>query len=104
MPETTRGQMPHQRSSEEVAVYQLISATGALLYVGISKDPMNRWLAYRETSWWPEVDQYAVDWYPSREKARAVEKEFLAADLAECNVHSTPRHGDHQRRQRAAGR
>jgi hypothetical protein len=94
----------HPGGPDDVALYQLFDAAGRLLYVGISKDPMERWLAYRNTSWWPAVARYEWQWYPSRAAARGAEKEVLAADIAAHNIHSTPRHGEHQRAQREQAR
>ncbi|WP_413808168.1 GIY-YIG nuclease family protein [Streptomyces sp. OE57] len=84
-------------------MYRLYNSAGELLYIGISKDPLHRWAqGHRHTSWWREVASFTWDWYPTRQAARKVEQAALAADAALCNIHSTPRHGENQRAQRAA--
>lgn len=69
------------RDDGETAVYRLLDAQGALLYVGISRRPEHRLRQHaKEKEWWPEVDWARVQWCPIRAQAvlfeqRAIEEE-----------------------------
>lgn len=89
--------MIHRADGDEVAVYRLFDSEGRLLYVGISKDPMNRWQEHRGNSWWRQVASYEVRWHPTRAEARVEEKEAMASESAQHNIHSAPRHSAHWR-------
>jgi predicted GIY-YIG superfamily endonuclease len=93
--EPIEGRMIQRGTGEEVALYRLFDAGGRLLYVGISKDPMNRWAEHRANRWWSQVERYSVTWHPDRPSARAAEKAALATEGAVHNIHSTPGHGAH---------
>ncbi|WP_328427855.1 hypothetical protein [Streptomyces sp. NBC_00443] len=104
-PDTARGTIVHPTGPDDVAVYRLYDAAGALLYVGASKDPVHRWAdEHRHTHWWSQVASFDWTWHPSRKAARAIERDLLAAGGGRYNVHGTPRHGPNQLRQRAAAR
>lgn len=90
-----RGSMIHRAVGEEVAVYRLFDSCGQLLYVGISKDPLNRWQEHVGKSWWTDVAEYEVLWHDTRAAAREAEKGALANEGPVHNIHSTPRHGAH---------
>ncbi|MFC5144267.1 GIY-YIG nuclease family protein [Streptomyces aureoversilis] len=90
---TTHGQMIQRAEGDEVALYRLFDANHQLLYVGISKDPMGRWREHVANSWWRDVAEYSVTWYPTRAEARAAEKTALTSENAKHNVHSAPCHG-----------
>ncbi|MEU1673383.1 GIY-YIG nuclease family protein [Streptomyces roseifaciens] len=95
---TTHGQMIQRAEGDEVALYRLFDANCKLLYVGISKDPMGRWREHVvANSWWRDVAEYSVTWYPTRVEARAAEKTALASENAKHNVHSAPCHGAYWR-------
>ena len=89
--------MIHRAEGDEVAVYRLFDKEGRLLYVGISKDPMNRWQEHRANGWWRRVASYEVRWHPTRAEARAEEKTAMASEDALHNIHSAPRHGSYWR-------
>ncbi|WP_406164152.1 GIY-YIG nuclease family protein [Streptomyces canus] len=89
--------MIHRATGDEVAVYRLFADSGQLLYVGISKDPMNRWQEHSANSWWRRVASYEVRWHPTRAEARAEEKEAMASESPVHNIHSAPRHGSYWR-------
>ncbi|MET7694900.1 GIY-YIG nuclease family protein [Streptomyces sp. NPDC005483] len=101
--DAARGVIVHPSGPDDVAVYRLYDKDGDLLYVGMSKDPIHRWAdEHRHRYWWPEVASYEWAWHGSRAEARRVERELLSTGLAKYNVHSTPKHGPNQHRQREA--
>lgn len=73
--------MPSIDPTRRTALYRLFDANDALLYAGIAFDPKARWLDHRrDKPWWPEVHRKQVDWFPSRERAAAVETEVIATE------------------------
>jgi hypothetical protein len=90
------GEMPHPgvggKESGETAVYRLSDESGRLLYVGMGRNPLNRWAAHADLhAWWPEVTTFDVAWYDSREEAAAEERRALRHDDPAYNIHGTPR-------------
>jgi predicted GIY-YIG superfamily endonuclease len=66
--------------SEETAVYRLFDQAGQLLYVGMGRNPMNRWSSHADQhAWWPQVTAFAVVWHPTRSDAAAEERSALRA-------------------------
>ena len=58
------------------ALYRLYSASGDLLYIGISGNPPQRWLQHAaDKPWWPEVDvaNSSTEWFSTRDEALAME-------------------------------
>lgn len=99
MPQTLKGPMPHpgvgDKTTGETAVYRLTNKVGALLYVGMSRNPPQRWAWHAEQHpWWPDVAEYSVTWYGSRAEAESEERRARKEDQPVYNVHSTPRHGE----------
>lgn len=91
-----KGQMPHPgvqlKGTEETAVYRLSDESGRLLYVGIGRNPLNRWSAHADLhAWWPEVATFEVTWYDSRAEAAAEERRALREDDPAHNLHGTPK-------------
>lgn len=97
LPPVAQGRMIHRAAGEEVAVYRLFDNAGRLLYVGISKDPFNRWQEHAGKRWWPEVASYEARWHATRADARAEEKRAMGAEGPVHNIHSAPRHGAYWR-------
>jgi hypothetical protein len=55
-------------------LYRLLADTGRLLYVGISGNPDSRWGTHSTTkSWWAEVVDRKIEWFPTREEAAGAE-------------------------------
>lgn len=102
LPPALRARMIHRATGDEVAVYRFYDANDRLLYVGISKDPMNRWQEHMGRRWWADVVSYEVRWHPSRADARTEEKRAMADEDPVYNIHSAPRHGAHWRAALAA--
>ena len=93
-----KGQMPHPgvqlKGTEDTAVYRLSDESGRLLYVGMGRNPLNRWAAHADMhEWWPEVASFEVTWYPSRKEAADEERRALRHDGPLRNIHGTERHG-----------
>ncbi|MCX4703894.1 hypothetical protein [Streptomyces sp. NBC_01373] len=96
---TITGQMIHvgvgDKASGDTAVYWLRGQADELLYVGMSRNPMNRWSWHADTHvWWPKVVAFEVRWFGSREAAAEAELKAIKDGAALHNVHSTPRHGE----------
>jgi hypothetical protein len=59
-------------------VSDLLGTADALLYVGITTDPRDRWYRHsKKKPWWPEVARKAVTWYPTRAEALIAEAEAI---------------------------
>lgn len=98
VPNAITGQMIHvgvgAKDAGETAVYWLRGQEGELLYVGMSRNPMNRWSWHADIhAWWSKVTAFEVRWFGSREAAAEAELEAIKDGAALHNVHSTPRHG-----------
>jgi hypothetical protein len=66
--------LPTQRT----ALYRLLTASGRLLYVGISGNPDSRWGTHSNNQpWWEEVADRKIEWFDSREDASAAEIEAI---------------------------
>lgn len=56
------------------AVYRFFNPAGTLLYVGVATWPPSRWKQHaREKSWWGDVADKTVTWYPTRVEAEQAE-------------------------------
>lgn len=98
MREQVQGRMSHpgvgDKSSGSTAVYRLHAESGRLLYVGMGRNPMNRWAAHAEQhAWWPDVATFDVTWYASRQDAADEERRALREDDPLHNIHGTPKWG-----------
>lgn len=61
----------------------MYDAEDTLLYVGIAKDPKERWQGHAHSAnspWWPQVVRKTVTWFPSREAADHAETEAIEAE------------------------
>ncbi|NUP47250.1 MAG: GIY-YIG nuclease family protein [Catenulispora sp.] len=59
---------------ERTALYRLYDAEGQLLYVGISRDPNERFKEHaHERSWWHHVARTEIAWLNDWQQAREVE-------------------------------
>lgn len=76
-----------ETSSTQTALYRLRDRVGALLYVGISEDPLRRWPQHAaEKAWWPEVAHFSLEWLPSRGEALLAEKKAIRAERPIHNI------------------
>lgn len=63
------------------AVYRLFDSEGRLLYVGIARDPEERFKGHASTSpWWPRVACREIGWQPTRCKAEERETEAIRTE------------------------
>jgi predicted GIY-YIG superfamily endonuclease len=77
--------------AERTALYRLYTNEGALLYVGITRDPEARWKAHAATkAWWPDVAHKEVEWHADRLLAEAAEVAAIHAELPVHNVDDSP--------------
>ena len=73
--------------SEPTALYRLFAEDGALLYVGISKNPKTRfWGHSAEKSWWPEVARKEIEWFASRVDAAIAEAKAVRSERPSRNL------------------
>lgn len=94
----TRGRMIHpgagDQATGETALYRLFNGTDQLLYVGISRNPIQRWGAHVDQhAWWASVVTYELEWFPTRAAAAAAEKTAIKSEAPMHNAHNTPRQG-----------
>lgn len=63
------------------ALYRHFDKDGALLYVGISRDPERRWAQHRTQSGWADVvTSSTVTWFVDEQHARAAERAAIAIE------------------------
>lgn len=82
------GPMPQGRT----ALYRLLNAEDRLLYIGISCNPQQRLKAHHGRSWWHEVKQVKLEWFPSRPEAEAAERLAIRTDKPQHNIAETALH------------
>lgn len=72
--------------AEQTALYRHYNAAGELLYVGISLCVVSRLAQHRrDSAWFREIANIAVEWHPTREAACDAE---VAAIRAERPIHN----------------
>lgn len=75
----------------ETALYRFFDVSGALLYVGITGQPGERFsLHLRKAQWWGEVATMRMEWLPSRAKAFRAEAMAIAAEKPVYNLSHNP--------------
>ncbi|MEU3528861.1 GIY-YIG nuclease family protein [Streptomyces sp. NPDC038707] len=61
------------------AVYRLYDQHDALIYVGITNNPPQRWRLHAyEKPWWSDVTLREIEWFATRAEAEAVESDLIA--------------------------
>lgn len=71
----------------QIAVYRMFSASGELLYIGQSVNPAQRLCLHRtEHNWLPDVASMTLEWFETREAARAAEASAIRAEGPVYNV------------------
>ncbi|MFD7867346.1 GIY-YIG nuclease family protein [Streptomyces sp. NPDC059783] len=93
LPASSEGAIPHPGvgTDDEASVYRVYDASGALLYVGMGRNPMNRWASHSaQHAWWHRARSYRVEWFATRKEALAEELRAIREEAPECNIHSVP--------------
>lgn len=75
----------------ETALYRLFDADGELLYVGVARDYERRREHHaKHKSWWGDVADERLEFYPSRSEALAAERKAIRAEVPKHNVQGGP--------------
>lgn len=82
---------PPEATPERTALYRCLDANEELLYVGISKDPAERWKQHRGTAWWRHVTMRTVEWYDDRPSAERAERKAIQSEGPRYNVQHNQR-------------
>jgi hypothetical protein len=68
-------------------VYRFYDSDNALIYVGITNNPVKRWALHAyQKSWWGDVTLREVEWFSTREEAEVVESEQINAHRPKWNM------------------
>ena len=79
-------------------LYRMFDDKGALLYVGISKSPMNRIDEHkRDKFWWEKITRIQYEHFKNRNDAMHAEKRAIKTELPEFNIQSNPKQGSEPR-------
>jgi predicted GIY-YIG superfamily endonuclease len=66
---------------QRTALYRLYDADDVLLYVGITKNTVQRWSQHSKTKpWWRKVAKREVTWFDSRPDALLAEHRAIVAE------------------------
>jgi hypothetical protein len=73
-------------------LYRFKDGGGALLYVGVTWSPKERWKRHRKTkSWWPEVATVDIECHDSEDVAHAAEYVAITTEGPRYNRHGVRR-------------
>jgi predicted GIY-YIG superfamily endonuclease len=73
--------------SDDNVLYRMFSATGDLLYVGITSNPHLRFREHqKKQSWWPEVANIGIEHFSSREELAEAERRAITRERPLWNV------------------
>lgn len=87
---------------ERTALYRFYNADEALLYVGVTNDPVRRWDQHADAKeWWPQVARKTIEWFEGRAEALAAER---TAIRSENPIHNHQSKSSPALREIAAGR
>lgn len=85
--ETARQKAAAAGDTRRTAMYRLRSSDGVLLYVGISTQPLQRWMQHAaDKDWWPEVASMSLEWLGSNAEALAIEAHAIRTERPIHNV------------------
>lgn len=69
------------------ALYRFYDTGGALLYVGITLNPAERWRAHRdEKPWWHEISTITIEVHPTRDTVLDAERAAIINEQPAYNV------------------
>ncbi|MFD0555340.1 GIY-YIG nuclease family protein [Streptomyces rectiviolaceus] len=72
-------------------MYRICDREGALLYVGMGRNPAARWASHSEQhEWWQRAARFRVEWFATRKEAAAAELEAIRSEDPECNIYGRP--------------
>jgi predicted GIY-YIG superfamily endonuclease len=78
----------------QTAVYRLFNAKGALLYVGIARNPAERMKFHQQfKKWWAEVSCTAEEWFDNRALALGAEAVAIRQESPLYNIQETGEDG-----------
>lgn len=72
------------------AVYRLFANDGALLYVGCTCDPHERFFGHQGKHWWPSATHVATEWFNDRFTALLQEAQAIIDEAPIHNIRRTP--------------
>ncbi|MEU5097594.1 GIY-YIG nuclease family protein [Streptomyces sp. NPDC020996] len=75
-----------EAEAERTALYRCFDADEDLLYVGITKDPAQRWEQHRNKPRWRDVAVRVVEWYDNRAAAESAERKAIQNEGPRYNV------------------
>lgn len=82
----------HLATHPEVVLYRLFDASGALLYVGVSRDPFERLRRHaQKKEWWAEVARIDLSVCATYRTALTQEREAIAVERPLHNTRSAVR-------------
>lgn len=74
-------------TTQNHVLYRFYAADGALLYVGITADPVSRWRSHRgEKPWWHEVTNITLEVHPDRETVLTAETAAIQNESPRYNI------------------
>lgn len=89
-PQPSQGRIEHPGVGQEgqTAVYRVFDADGALLYVGMGRNPMSRWASHSaQHAWWQKAHSFRVEWHATRKEAAAAEIRAIQTECPQHNIH-----------------
>jgi predicted GIY-YIG superfamily endonuclease len=73
--------------ARRTALYRLRTSEDDLLYVGISTQPLQRWIQHAaDKDWWPEVANMSIEWFDSSAEALALEAHAIRTESPLHNI------------------
>ena len=91
-PETARARWRREDLTLPIgftALYRIWDAAGALLYIGITGNPVERWRKHaQKKSWWRRVDLITCELFPMEYLALDAERAAIRAERPEFNIRS----------------
>ena len=98
LPQPSEGAIEHPGvgSDSQTSVYRIYDREGALLYVGMGRNPAGRWASHSEQhEWWQRAARFRVEWFETRKGAAAAEREAIRSEDPECNIYGRPGWGEY---------